>query len=135
MIQEVINEQCSFRILLGASFNLVIILATSTWHYRSKMIEVARKREEALGNNSVGSLQEEPVFYGRHLDSSDSTGSQHSCRDFQDQPISMPRTSQNYKSCENLLQGMPSTQHVEIGGEAFYQPFIQHRGQGDNQYS
>ena len=31
-----------------------------------------------------------------------------------------PRKSQNYKSCENLLQGMPSTQHVEIGGEAFY---------------
>ena len=116
---------------LGASMTLVIVLATSTWHYRTRMINVAKKNKVSHCNfeGSVRSFHEEPVVVERNLDYSGSIHSLHSCGDFQDQPPGMPRKSQNYKSCENLLQGMPSTQHVEIGGEAFYHPRVQNYNQ------
>ena len=105
---------------------LVVVLATTTWHYRTRVINVANKKKELHGNfqEIVGSFHEEPVFVGSSVNFSGSIHSQHSYSDFQDL-VSMPRKSQNYKSCENLLQGMPSTQHVEIGGEAFYHHGIQ----------
>ena len=118
-------------LLLGASMTLVIVLATSTWHYRTRMINIAHKKKELNGHfyGSDGSIHKEPVV-GRSINYSGSIHSLHSCSDIQDHPVSMPRKSLNYKSCENLLQGMPSTQHVEIGGEAFYHP----RVQNDNQF-
>ena len=45
--------------------------------------------------------------------------------DFQYQAFIIPNKSKKYKSYETLLQEMPSTHHVEIGGEVFFQPFKQ----------
>ena len=49
--------------LLGASLTLVIVLAMSTWHYRTRMINIAHKKKELHGHfhGSVGSIHKEPV--------------------------------------------------------------------------
>merc|ERR1719233_1124828 len=98
-------------VLLGASFTLMMVLAMSTWHYRQK-IRTAKNKER---NNQDKDNERIGTKDARNQDYSGSTQSQHSLSDFQEQSLSMPRRSLSYNSCENLLQGMPSTQHVEIG--------------------
>jgi len=109
---------------LGASVTLVIVLAMTSWHYRGQMKKVTQKNvgaKERYRQSSESVDKEEPTFAERNLDYSGSFHSQNSFSDF----MSMPRKPENYKSCENLVQGMPSTQHVEIGGEVYYHNFSQ----------
>ena len=122
------TSQLVLWVSLGASVTLVIVLAMTTRHYRGKMEKVTlhRKEEELGGNRHFRSLNQEPEFAVRNLEYSGSLHSQNSFSDSPSPPARMPRKPENYKSCENLVQGMPSTQHVEIGGEVFFQPFSQH---------
>jgi len=122
------TAQMVLWVSLGASVTLVIVLAMTTQHYKGKMEKVTRHRKEERlnGNTNFKSLDEEPDFTARNLDYSDSLHSQNSVSDFPAPGAGMPRNPDSYKSSENLVQGMPSTQHVEIGGEVFFQYFHQH---------
>ena len=112
-------------VLLGASFTLMVVLAMSTWHYRQKIraTKIKERNNQDKDNERIRTKEDVPDFRARIKDYSDSIHSQNSLGDFQEQTLCMPRRSLSYDSCENLLQGMPSTQHVEIGGEVFFHPF------------
>ena len=118
-------------VLLGASFTMVMVLAMSTWHYRKKIRAVRNKERENQDtfNDTIQGKDDTPSFAGRILEYAGSIHSQQSFSDFQDQTLRMKKRSQSYNSCENLLQGLTSTQHVEIGGEVFFHPLSKPVGQ------
>ena len=111
-------------VLLGASLTSVIVLTFLTLHYRRKVKKMNSEkfgREENSKEESVQQIYKEELIQERK-----SFGSLHSlqnCLDFHEQMCDKEIRTPSSRSCENLLQGMPSTQHVEIGGEFFRQPF------------
>ena len=124
-------------VLLGSSLTLVMVLAVATGHYRRQM-KKGGDGEEIIRreiNDEEVQVTSGQFGYGEYSDSTNSM-EPFSSKEYQEDFITNVKYLKKTKSRsrENILIGLQGSQHIEIGGEIYYQPFDQLQDQVDNQY-
>lgn len=133
-------------VLLGSSLTLVLVLAVATGHYRRQLRNVKNVKKgkneedtkeiikEELKNGQIKTNADHFSYVG-NSDSTNSMDPSFSSREYQEDFLTYAKKLKKTKlrSSENILIGLQGTQHVEIGGEIYYQPFDQQNEHVENQ--